>query len=286
MIEYMRRLQDDDKIVYAPMDDAENSFEDRSRQGVSSGVREVIGVFLRYTEGAYAIKRGNAVAEFFTNLPEQLDKAVLSRVQARFPIDGADSREDFLDQDHLWWRGIREVDRRVVNLKDPGDYEYLSSQGQVANLSDVESGDPGLEDDRLRTAAEDLLSRKNRDEHDFFALFFDRVLDVYPTFSSRDVRNIQQAVNNRLNDFDMPEDWFEDADLFFRKDYEIKVEMLKELMRGNLKGLSFADLRWREVVKYCNNLSRILNQDRERRIADILFEMDCRNEAEKRLSNH
>ncbi len=36
MIEYMRRLQDDDKIVYAPMDDAENSFEDRSRQGVSA----------------------------------------------------------------------------------------------------------------------------------------------------------------------------------------------------------------------------------------------------------
>lgn len=283
MIEFMRRLQDDDKIVYAPMDDAENCFEDRSREGVSAGVREVIGVFLRYTEGAYAIKRGNTVVEFFTNLPEQLDKAVLSRVQARFPIDGADSREDFLDQDHLWWRGIREIDGKVVNLKDPRDYEYLSSQADVSDLSVVEKEEPQLEDDRLRGSVEELLNLKGRDEHDFFALFFQRVLDLYPTFSSRDVRNIQQAVNNRLNDFDMPDEWFEDAEIFFYRDYETKVEMLKDLMRGNMKGLSFADLRWREAVKYCNNLSRILNQDRERKISNMLFELDCRSEAEKRF---
>ncbi len=243
----------------------------------------MIGVFLRYTEGAYAIKRGNAVVEFFTNLPEQLDKAVLSRVQARFPIDGAANREDFLDQDHLWWRGIREVDERVVNLKDPKDYEYLSAQSKVSNLSQVETSEPEIKDDRLKAATEQLLNNKRKDEHDFFALFFDEVLKLYPSFSSRDIRNIQQAVNNRLNDFDMPEDWFEDAEIFFRKDYDVKVEMLKDLMRGNMKDLSFADLRWSEVVKYCNNLSLILNQDRSRRISDLAFEMECRREAERKL---
>jgi len=283
MIDYMRRLQDDDKIVYAPMDDAENSFEDRSRQGVSAGVREVIGVFLRYTEGAYAIKRGNTVVEFFTNLPEQLDKAVLSRIQARFPIDGAASREDFLDQDHLWWRKIQEVDQRVVDLKDPADYEYLSAQKDVANLSQVETADPVIGDDRLRAAAEKLLNEKGIEQHDFFALFFGEVLNLYPTFASRDIRNIQQAVNNRLNDFDMPDDWFADAAIFFQQDYDTKTDMLKDLMRGNMKGLSFAGLRWREAVKYCNNLSHILNQDRERRIGEMKFELECRREAEGRI---
>ena len=34
-------------------------------------------------------------------LPEMLDKAVISRVQGRFKIDGARTEHDFLDQDHF-----------------------------------------------------------------------------------------------------------------------------------------------------------------------------------------
>ncbi len=47
-----------------------------------------------------------------------------------------------------------------------------------------------------------------------------------------------------------------------------------------MKGLSFAGLRWREAVKYCNNLSHILNQDRARRVGEMKFELECRREAE------
>ncbi|WOO41695.1 AAA family ATPase [Rubellicoccus peritrichatus] len=283
-VEYMRRLQDDDKILYAAIDDAENNFEERTRQGVSSGVREIIGVFLRYTEGAYAITRGNAVIDFYTNLPEQIDKAVLSRVQSRFAIDGAASREDFLDQDHLWWRKIKEVDPKVIAQKDPDDYEYLSAQAELGNLSELESNsEPQIRDDRLQEVTNRLLNDLGTGHHDFFARFFTEVLKVYPIFSSRDVRNIQQAVNNRLTDFDLPESWLETPETFFRQSYDRKLEMLKELMRGNMKSLTFPDIRWRETVKYCNNLSRILNQDRERRIADIMNEMDCHGEAKRRF---
>lgn len=285
-VEYMRRLQDDDKILYAPIDDAENNFEERSRQGVSSGVREIIGVFLRYTEGAYAITRGNAVIDFYTNLPEQLDKAVLSRVQSRFAIDGAATREDFLDQDHMWWRKIKEVDPKVVSQVDPSDYEYFTAQSQLGNLSQLETGGaPSILDERLHPETDRLLNDMGTGHHDFFARFFTEVLRVYPTFSSRDVRNIQQAVNNRLNDFDLPAEWMADPELFFRQSYDRKLAMLKELMRGNMQQLSFADIRWRETVSYCNNLSRILNQDRERKIADLIAEMECHGEAKRRLSS-
>ena len=34
------------KIIFAPVDDAENNLEERTRKGVSAGVRELIGVFL------------------------------------------------------------------------------------------------------------------------------------------------------------------------------------------------------------------------------------------------
>ena len=283
MVDYMRRLQDDDKIIYAPIDDAENNFEDRAREGVSSGVREVIGVFLRYTEGAYAIRRGNAVVEFFTNLPEQLDKAVLSRVQDRFPIDGAESREDFLDQDHLWWRRIQEVDAKVIRQKDPRDYSYLSAQAEVGSLGELETTEASLNDPRLRELVGAVEKQAGLGDHEFFARFYQGVLDVYPTFSSRDVRNIQQAMNNRLTDFDLPQDWLETPDTFFAQDYATKLGMLQELMLKNMRGLSFAELRWREVVRYCNNLATILNQDRERQIERLVLRMEHETEAQSRF---
>lgn len=284
MVDYMRRLQDDDKIIYAPIDDAENNFEDRTREGVSAGVREVIGVFLRYTEGAYAIRRGNAVVEFFTNLPEQLDKAVLSRVQDRFPILGAESREDFLDQDHLWWRRIREVDAKVIRQADPKDYAYLTAQAEVGSLTELEHTAPTLADPRLREVAAKVEKAHDASTHEFVARFYQGVLEVYPTFSSRDVRNIQQAINNRLTDFDLPGEWLESPELFFARDYATKLEMLRELMRGNMRGLSFAELRWNEVVNYCNNLATILNQDRERQIDRLVERLEHETEARARFA--
>jgi hypothetical protein len=48
------------------------------------------------------------------------------------------------------------------------------------------------------------------------------VQQAFPFFTSRDVRNIQQAVNTRVMDFDLPEAWFEDLDTFFALDYDGK----------------------------------------------------------------
>ncbi len=286
-VAWMKRLQDPDKIIYAPIDDAENNFEDRSRQGVSAGVREVVGVFLRYTEGAYAIRRGNAILEFFTNLPEQIDKAVLSRVQSRFPINGAESREDFLDQDYLWWRKLEEIKSGFVAMKDPSDYNYLDFQKSIGSLTELENSDieeAELGDRRLSESLDRLRSEHKVNEQDFFAKLYKDVLNVYPFFSSRDVRNIQQQVTNRITDFDMPDEWFENVDLFFSKTYDERVNMLRDLMRDNMKGLSFAEIRLRESFKYLNSLSEIANADREREITRIANSMEYQREASERLS--
>ena len=119
MVEWMKPLQDPSKLIFAPIDDAENNLQERTAQGVSAGVKEVIGVFLRYTEGAYAVNYGNSSIGLFTNLPEMLDKAVISRVQGRFKIDGARTEHDFLDQDHLWWRKLDDTMPDFVNMKNP-----------------------------------------------------------------------------------------------------------------------------------------------------------------------
>ena len=124
----MKPMQDPSKIIFAPIDDAENNLQERTAQGISAGVKEVIGVFLRYTEGAYAVNYGNSSIGLFTNLPEMLDKAVISRVQGRFKIDGARTVNDFLDQDYLWWSKLEETMPNFVNMTHPLNYEYLKDQ--------------------------------------------------------------------------------------------------------------------------------------------------------------
>lgn len=84
-------------------------------------------------------------------------------------------------------------------------------------------------------------------------------------------------------DFDLPNDWFENLELFFKKDYETKKNILTELMKANMKGLSFADMRLQEAVKYLDNMVRIASVTRERRMDDMVEDVLMRGEVARRV---
>ena len=282
MVNWMRVIQDPGKIIYAPIDDGENNLEERTRQNVSAGVREVIGVFLRYTEGAYAIKRGNAAIEIFTNLPEQIDRAVLSRIIDRFEINGAEAIEDFLDQDHLWWRKLRDIHPDFVKMRDP-EYPYMSAQTALRDLSAFYRGQTEPAEEQVREIYEKTKREHNPDEHMFFAKLYRGIQEAYPMFASRDIRNIQSGIDGRVMDFDLPEEWIEDHSLFFTKDYDTKRGMIVELIRQNMGGLSFAEIRLQETIRYLDNMARIGGAERERRIDEEVGRMDIYQEARARF---
>lgn len=284
MVSWMRQAHHTNGVNYMPVDDAENCFQNRSREGVSAGVREVISVFLTETEGASAPRFGNTVIEIFTNLPEQIDPAVLSRVVSRFEIEGAVTLHDFLDQDYLWLKSLGD-DKSLVRMKDPEGYTYLTDQRDVGSLGELEIV-TDIRDERLKTVFEMVEKNHDRTEHAFFAHLFHEVKKVYPMFTSRDVRNIQTAVNVRVTDFDMPDEWFDHPDVgFFAETFDRKVDMLKELRRGCLKGLSFAEIRFQETVRYLNTLASIVNVERERRITGLIETYQIEQEARKRLAS-
>jgi hypothetical protein len=283
MVAWMKPLRDSSKIIYAPIDDGENNLEDRTRQGVSAGVREVIGVFLRYTEGAYALNHGNTAIEIFTNLPDQIDKAVLSRIVARFAIDGAEKWEDFLDQDHLWWRKYQKIDPAFIVMNDPKDYTYLAAQALLSSVSELAAESSEPKEESISVIFEKVKNQYDIKEHLFFAELYKNVHEAFPFFTSRDVRNIQQGVNNRIMDFEFPQEWFNDPALFFSKDYDTKKNMLTELMKSNMKGLSFADIRLQEAVKYLDNMVRIASVTREQQIDKMVEDVLMRDEVAKRV---
>ncbi|MFP2995005.1 AAA family ATPase [Spongiivirga sp. MCCC 1A20706] len=284
MVEWMKPLQDPSKIIFAPIDDAENNLQERTQQGVSAGVKEVIGVFLRYTEGAYAVNYGNSSIGLFTNLPEQLDKAVISRIQGRFKIDGAQTPIDFLDQDYLWWRKLDKTMPDFVNMTSP-NYEYLSKQGLAKNMGEILDKAEKPTEARVLAIYDEVAARFKASEHDFFAHLYKEIQKSFPFFSSRDVRNIQSAISLRLTDFDLEDDWFEDPEVYFKKDYTTKFNMLQELMRANMKGLDFSEIRRQEVVRYLDNMATIADTDFKRKVEQRVGQMKVNLEAQKQFDS-
>lgn len=285
MVEWMRPMQDPSKLIFAPIDDAENNLQERTAQGVSAGVKEVIGVFLRYTEGAYAVNYGNSSIGLFTNLPEMLDKAVISRVQGRFKIDGARTEHDFLDQDHLWWRKLQNTMPDFVNMKDPNHYNYLQDQGLAKNMGEILSAVDKPSEERVHAVYDQVEKQFQTDEHQFYAHLYKEIQKVFPFFSSRDVRNIQSAISLRLTDFDLEPSWFDNPEIYFKQTYETKFNMLQELMRANMKGLDFSEIRRQEVVRYLDNVATIADTDFKRqvdsRVNQLHIELEARKKFEK-----
>ncbi|WCO03323.1 AAA family ATPase [Psychroserpens ponticola] len=285
MVEWMKPMQDPSKLIFAPIDDAENNLQERTAQGVSAGVKEVIGVFLRYTEGAYAVNYGNSSIGLFTNLPEMLDKAVISRVQGRFKIDGARTEHDFLDQDHLWWRKLDDTMPDFVNMQGPENYSYLQDQGLAKNMGEIFKVSDKPTEARVLEAYDKIENHFKTNQHLFYANLYKEIQKIFPFFSSRDVRNIQSAVSLRLTDFDLEEDWFENPELYFKKDYETKFNMLQELMRSNMKGLDFSEIRRQEVVRYLDNVATIADTDFKRKVDARVNQLNIDMEAREQFGN-
>jgi len=268
MVAWMKASHDPGRIVFMPVDDAENILEDRTRQGVSEGVRAAIGVFLRFTEGAYAINRGNATIGVFTNLPEQIDSAVRSRIQGRMVINGADSVEDAYDQDHLWFRKFANQDG-FINLQSP-PYEYMSAQQLLTSLGEAEQTASEPSHTTAKEIFGQVMVNHNPLAHEFFAHFYMSFMERFPTFSSRDIRNIQSAVSARIMDFDLPTEWFKSPEIFCRLDIERQEQMVLELRNANMKGLSFAEVYLQELVRYVDNYAAIADAEFDREVESQL----------------
>lgn len=277
-------LHDPKRIVFAPIDDAENNLQERSAQGVSAGVAEVVGVFLRMTEGAYAVDHGNNLINLYTNLPEKIDKAVLSRVQGRTHMAGAKTMEDFLDQDYIGLiRPFQKLVPGFVDFSDPKSYKYMSAQDLAGQVKQAYEAKKTSEVKFIEELLDEAKKKYPVNSPEFFAYVDTQIASRF-TYTSRDKRNIQSAVKTRMFDFDFPQEWLDEAEVFFRKDYDTKKGMIIEQMRANLKGKSFAEIYFEEAVFYFDNLATISDKDFERKVGETLLALRVQEEARGRFS--
>jgi hypothetical protein len=284
-VDWFTGFSDPSQIIYGTIDDGEVNLEDRTRNNVSSGVREFIGVFLRRTEGAYAVNHGNFTIDIFTNLPDQIDKAVLSRIVSRFVIAGAENRDDFVDQDYLWWKKYRKANPNFIDMRDDPKYEFLFSQKMLKTLSEVAVRHNEPKDERLKRIFRQVCEKCDPKQHAFFGDLFTAVRAEFPFFTSRDVRNIQQAVDGRILDFDLPSEWLEKPEQFYFLGYDQKLAILTDMMHNNMKGLSFSEIRLQEVVAYLDQMILLAEVTRQRTIDEGVDRRVMGLEIENRLED-
>jgi len=278
-------LHDPGRIIYAPIDDSENNLQNRTDQGVSAGVKEVVGVFLRSMEGAYAVDHGNNLVNLYTNNEELIDKAVLSRVQGRTFMGGAETLEDFLDQDFIGIiKHFEKVLPEFVDLRQPKKYKYMSAQILSDRIAEAYAQKAETNVYKVKKALE--LTQKICDPRD---AEFQPTLDIhmkaeFPNYTSRDKRNIHSAIKARSMDFDLPSEWMKDHGLFFSQDYDTKLNMIKDVQRDFLKGKKLSDIYLEEAVFYFDNMAKIADKVFESKVVAMIEQQKIAAEVQRRLS--
>ena len=170
-----------------------------------------------------------------------------------------------------------------VNMTHPLNYEYLKDQGLAKRMGDILSTVEKPTEERILDIYDQVEATHKAEGHAFFALLFKEIQKVFPFFSSRDVRNIQSAISLRLTDFDLEQDWFENPEIYFKKEYTTKLNMLQELMKSNMKGLDFSEIRRQEVIRYVDNVATIADTDFKRKVEARVDQMNIELEAREQF---
>ena len=172
-----------------------------------------------------------------------------------------------------------------VNMEGPHNYAYLENQGLAKNMGEILNVSNKPTEERVLEAYDKIEHQFKSTEHLFYAHLYQEIQKIFPFFSSRDVRNIQSAISLRLTDFDLEQEWFENPETYFKKNYETKLNMLQELMRGNMKGLDFSEIRRQEVVRYLDNVATIADTDFKRKVDSRINQLNIETEAREQFGN-
>jgi len=267
---FITNVLDPAVIGFGTIDDIDQIAGKRGDRQSSAGQLEVTAVFMEAFAGANTVVRGNCTFGMFSNYPENVDDALRQRAGARFLVDGPQSREDYIDILSLLLG---------KNHKIPlGDHDLFAAQAiQRAVAASFESHGRPKEDGLIavwdRVAKEvgplDTIAKIGR--------YLKAIQEADKRFTGRAIKNITDAVKVRAMDFEIPDDWMAEPDLFLRKPYDEKAAMLRGLMRPIT-----VDMVIQEINRYADSEFRYADKSDEAAIADMIRQMRLGEEAKRR----
>jgi len=103
------------------------------------------------------------------------------------------------------------------------------------------------------------------------------IQEADPRFTGRAIKNITDAVKVRAMDFELPDEWMEEPDLFLFKPYDEKLGMIREMTQPIT-----VEMVIQEINRYADSEFRYADKSDEIAIENAVRDMQRMEEAKRR----
>ncbi|MEM8700384.1 MAG: ATP-binding protein [Pseudomonadota bacterium] len=267
---FIRTVTDPNVIGFGTIDDIDQLAGKRGDRQSSAGQLEITAVLMESFAGANTVVRGNCTFGMFSNYPENVDDALRQRAGARFLVDGPQTREDYIDilyllmgKNHSIPVGNHDLfEAQVIQKAVAASYESHARPKEEALIRVYEKISDGIGD--LDTIAK-------------IGAYLKAIQEADERFTGRAIKNITDAVKVRAMDFELPDEWMENPDLFLFKNYEAKKNMIADLAQPIT-----VDMVIQEINRYADSEFRYADKSDEIAIDNAVRDMQRMEEAKRR----
>jgi energy-coupling factor transporter ATP-binding protein EcfA2 len=257
-------------IAFGTIDDIDQVAGKRGDRQSSAGQQEVTAVFMGAFAGANTVVRGNCTFGMFSNYPENVDDALRQRAGARFLVDGPQSREDYID--------ILSLLLGKNHTIPLGDHDLFAAQEiKKAVAASFEGHGKPHEDGLLKVWNKVAADLGPLDTIAKIGTYLKAIQQADERFTGRAIKNITDAVKVRAMDFELPDEWMENPDLFLFKGYDDKLTMIRGLMQPIT-----VDMVIQEVNRYADSEFRYADKSDEVAITTMVRDFGRQEEAKRR----
>ena len=267
---FINNVVDPNVIGFGTIDDIDQLAGKRGDRQSSAGQLEITAVLMESFAGANTVVRGNCTFGMFSNYPENVDDALRQRAGARFLVDGPKTREDYIDILHLLMGKNHDI--------PVGDHELFAAQEIKKAVAASFQG-------HSRPHEEGLIAVFDRVHSEIGALdtiakmgaYLKGIQEADARFTGRAIKNITDAVKVRAMDFELPDEWMEQPDLFLFKPYEDKLAMISDLSQPIT-----VEMVIQEINRYADSEFRYADKSDEVAIEDMVRDFGRSEEAKRR----
>ena len=267
---FINNIIDPSVIGFGTIDDIDQLAGKRGDRQSSAGQLEITAVLMESFAGANTVVRGNCTFGMFSNYPENVDDALRQRAGARFLVDGPQTREDYVDILYLLMGKNHDIPL--------GEHEVFEAQAIKKAVAASFEGHSKPHEERLLKVYEAVKGEIGElDTINKLGTYLKGIQEADPRFTGRAIKNITDAVKVRAMDFELPDEWMEEPELFLFKTYDEKKAMIAE-MRQPIT----VEMVVQEINRYADSEFRYADKSDEVAIENAVRDMQRMEAAKKR----
>ncbi|MBO6774179.1 MAG: ATP-binding protein [Marinibacterium sp.] len=267
---FINNVIDPGVIGFGTIDDIDQLAGKRGDRQSSAGQLEITAVLMESFAGANTVVRGNCTFGMFSNYPENVDDALRQRAGARFLVDGPQTREDYIDILYLLMGKNHDIPL--------GEHEvYAAQEIKKAVAASFESHNRPHEDGLTRVFDQVSDRVGKLDTIAKMGTYLKGIQEADDRFTGRVIKNITDAVKVRAMDFELPDEWMEQPELFLFKSYDEKKAMIEEL-----RVPITTEMVLQEINRYADSEFRYADKSDEVAIEAMVRDFGRSEEAKRR----